>query len=81
MFSAGFRRRNHLHFVGWVLNRRSFFLAPISQDFDGEYFEIGYADTLSIGATDVFDYTFSIIRSSDELSGNTTAGQPDEDTF
>lgn len=51
------------------------------QDFDGEYFELGYGGAFSPGNTDMFDYTLSIIHSSDELSGKISSGQPDEDTF
>lgn len=51
-------------------------------DFDGDYIEIGYGATLTIADTDLFDYSFVIIRSDEMLSlkidGN---GNPDEDTF
>ncbi len=51
-------------------------------DFDGDYFEIGFGDTLTVGDTDLFDYTFAIISSDKNLSlkvdGN---GNPDSDTF
>ncbi len=51
-------------------------------DFDGDYIEIGYVATLTVADTDLFDYSFVIIRSDEMLSfkvdGN---GNPDEDTF
>ena len=36
---------------------------------DGEYYEVGYADTLSVGDVDLFDYSFAAIYSSDDLLG------------
>ena len=51
-------------------------------DFDGDYFEVGYGNTLTIGETDLFDYTFAIIRSDEDLSLKVDSnGNPDEDTF
>ena len=40
-----------------------------ADDFDGEYYEVGYADTLSVGDVDLFDYSFAAIYSSDDLLG------------
>ena len=40
-----------------------------ADDFDGEYYEVGYADTLSVEETDLFDYSFSVIYSTDDLLG------------
>jgi len=38
-------------------------------DFDGEYLEAGYGDTLIVADTELFDYSLSVIFSSDELIG------------
>lgn len=38
-------------------------------DFDGEYLEAGYGDTLTVSDTDLFDYAFSIVHSNDVLLG------------
>lgn len=38
-------------------------------DFDGEYYEAGYGNTLSVSDTDLFDYSFSIVHSNDVLLG------------
>jgi len=38
-------------------------------DFDGEYFEAGYGNSLIVSNTDLFDYTFSIVHSNDVLLG------------
>jgi uncharacterized protein (TIGR02001 family) len=38
-------------------------------DFDGEYYEAGYGNTLTLADTDLFDYSFSVIYSSDDLLG------------
>jgi uncharacterized protein (TIGR02001 family) len=51
-------------------------------DFDGDYFEVGYGSTLTIGDKDLFDYTFAIIRSDEDLSFKVDSnGNPDDDTF
>jgi hypothetical protein len=51
-------------------------------DFDGDYFEIGYGNTLTVGDRALFDYTFAIIRSDDKLSLNVDSnGNPDDETF
>ncbi len=70
-------------FVSGTVEYNGFYgvFGSFSQDMDGEYIEFGYGNTLTVGDTELLDYTLSIIRSSDELSGNTIAGQPDEDTF
>ncbi len=38
-------------------------------DFDGNYYEAGYGNTLTVGDTDLFDYNFSVIYSDDTLLG------------
>jgi uncharacterized protein (TIGR02001 family) len=51
-------------------------------DFDGDYVEVGYGSTLTIGDQDLFDYTFAIIRSDEDLSFKVdNNGNPDKDTF
>ena len=51
-------------------------------DFDGDYIEIGYGSTLTVADTDLFDYSFVIIRSDDRLSLKLDQyGNPDDDTF
>lgn len=44
--------------VGWFEN-----------DFAGTYYEAGYGDTLSVGDTDLLDYSFAIIHSNARLLG------------
>ena len=39
-------------------------------DFDGDYFTAGYGNTLSVADTDLFDYSFSVIYSDDDLLGS-----------
>jgi len=57
-------------------------IGVFGEDFDGTYYEIGYGSTLSIGETELFDYSLSIIRSDDDLSFKTDSdGNPNEDTF
>lgn len=67
--------------AGLDIEAEGFYFGTFSQDFGGEYFELGYGGTFSPGANDLFDYALSIVRSSDELSGKISGGQPDEDTF
>ena len=51
-------------------------------DFKGDYWEIGYGNTLSVADKDLFDYTFAIIRSDKDLSLKIDSnGNPTEDTF
>jgi len=51
-------------------------------DFNGDYFEIGYGSTLTVADKDLFDYTFAIIRSDEDLSLKVdNDGNPTEDTF
>lgn len=50
---------------------RGFFAraALFENDFDGEYYEAGYGNTLSVGDTYLLDYSFSAIYSTDDLLG------------
>jgi uncharacterized protein (TIGR02001 family) len=51
-------------------------------DFNGDYIEIGYGATLTVADTDLFDYSFVLIRSDKDLSFKVDgSGNPDEDTF
>jgi uncharacterized protein (TIGR02001 family) len=51
-------------------------------DFNGDYLEAGYGSTLTVGDTDLFDYSFAIIRSDKNLSLKTDSnGNSTEDTF
>ncbi|MGI9342593.1 MAG: TorF family putative porin [Gammaproteobacteria bacterium] len=51
-------------------------------DFDGTYFEVGYGSTLTVADKDLFDYTFAIIRSDEDLSFKVDSnGNATEDTF
>jgi uncharacterized protein (TIGR02001 family) len=51
-------------------------------DFDGDYFEVGYGSTLTVGDKDLCDYSFAIIRSDEDLSVKFDSnGNADEDTF
>ena len=40
-----------------------------ADDFDGEYVEAGYGNTLSVQDVDLVDYNFAVIYSSDDLLG------------
>jgi len=40
-----------------------------AQDFDGEYYEAGYGNTLTIKDSDLFDYSFAVIYSNATLLG------------
>jgi len=52
------------------------------KDFNGDYWEIGYGNTLTVADKDLFDYSFAIIRSDKELSFKVDSnGNPTEDTF
>ena len=51
-----------------------------SQDFDGEYIEAGYGNSFSVQDTELFDYTFSIIHSTDDLLNDGDPTTSDEDT-
>jgi uncharacterized protein (TIGR02001 family) len=42
-------------------------IGMFADDFDGEYVEIGYGNTLSVQDIELVDYTFSVIYSSDDL--------------
>jgi len=50
-------------------------VGTFGNDFDGEYFEAGYGNTLTVDDIDLFDYTMSVIYSNDDLLGG------DDDTF
>ena len=41
-------------------------------DFEGEYYEAGYGDTLSVQETDLFDYSFAVIYSDSTLLGGSS---------
>ena len=41
-----------------------------ADDFDGEYYEAGYGNTLSVNEVDLFDYTLSVIYSTEDLLGD-----------
>jgi len=55
-------------------------VGTFSNDFDGEYIEAGYGDTLSVQETDLFDYTLSIIHSTDDLLNDGDPTTSDERT-
>ena len=44
-----------------------------SDDFDGEYLEVGYGDTLTVGDTELFDYALAWIWSSDDYFAGTSS--------
>ncbi len=51
-------------------------------DFNGEFWEVGYGGTLTVAEKDLFDCSFAIIRSDKDLSFKVdSAGNPTEDTF
>lgn len=41
-------------------------------DFDGDYFTVGYGNTLNVADTDLFDYSLSVIYSDDTLLGGSS---------
>lgn len=41
-------------------------------DFDGDYFTVGYGNTLRVADTDLFDYGLSVIYSTDDLLGDSS---------
>lgn len=43
-------------------------VGTFAKDFDGTYFEAGYGNTLTVGETDLFDYTFSVLRNDSDLN-------------
>jgi uncharacterized protein (TIGR02001 family) len=43
-------------------------IGTFSNDFSGTYYEAGYGNTLTISDTDLFDYTFTVIYSDEDLS-------------
>ena len=52
------------------------------KDFNGDFFEIGYGNTFTIRDVDVFDYSFTLIRSDRDLSFKVDPnGNPTKDTF
>jgi uncharacterized protein (TIGR02001 family) len=57
-------------------------LGTWGDDFKGDYWEIGYGNTLSVADKELFDYAFAIIRSDKNLSFKVdNSGNPTEDTF
>lgn len=44
-------------------------LGTFADDFDGSYAEAGYGNTLTVSDTDLFDYTFTVIYSDEDLAG------------
>lgn len=48
-----------------------------ADDFDGEYYEVGYGNTLSVQDIDLVDYSFTVIYSSEDLLG----GDDDDISF
>lgn len=58
-------------FVSGTVEYNGFYgrVGVFNQDFDGEFYEAGYGNTLSVADTDLVDYTFSVIHSTDDLLG------------
>lgn len=44
-------------------------VGTFADDFEGSYLEGGYGNTLTVGDTDLFDYTFTVIYSDEDLAG------------
>lgn len=44
-------------------------IGSFQDDFEGEYFEAGYANTLTVSEVDIFDYSLAVIHSTDDLLG------------
>lgn len=44
-------------------------VGTFQNDFSGTYLEGGYGNTLTVGETDLFDYTFTVVHSDDDLAG------------
>lgn len=71
-------------FLSITLERRGFYgrFGTWGKDFDGDYWEAGYGNTLTVGDRTLFDYQFAIIRSDENLSLEVDAdGRPTENTF
>lgn len=47
-------------------------VGTFADDFEGSYFEAGYGNTLTVGETDIFDYTFTGIYSDSDLAGGSS---------
>lgn len=47
-------------------------VGTFEDDFEGEYYEAGYGDTLSVQETDLFDYSFAVIYSDSTLLGGSS---------
>jgi len=43
--------------------------AGFADDFDGNYYEVGYGNTLTVSDTDLFDYSISVLYSNSTLLG------------
>lgn len=50
-------------------------VGAFQNEFDGEYFEAGYTNTLTVDDIELFDYSMSVIYSTDDLIGG------NDDTF
>ena len=44
-------------------------VAGFADDFDGNYYEVGYGNTLTVSDTDLFDYAISVLYSDSTLLG------------
>ena len=45
-------------------------IGSFQDDFEGEYYEAGYGETLSVNEVDLFDYSMSVIHSTEDLLGD-----------
>jgi len=44
-------------------------IGTFHDDFDGEYYEVGYGNTLTVADTDLFDYSLAVLYSNSTLLG------------
>ncbi len=58
-------------FYSVTLSHNGFYgkVGMFADDFDGNYYEGGYGNTLTVGHTDLFDYAFALIHSDSTLLG------------
>lgn len=59
------------HFYTLTATHKGFYgvVGRFEEDFDGEYYEAGYGDALSVQATYLFDYAVALIHGTDTLLG------------
>jgi len=61
----------HYQFYSFTAEHNGFYgtYGFFEDDFDGQYYELGYSNTLSVGDTDLLDYGITLIHSNTTLLG------------